>query len=177
MSRMHFIVASVISLLCLLFIIIRWNWPNILFDEKMLILIAMGIFPWLTIFFKRFKIGPVEGETPWRLQGTTVRPIPPKESRVSVLDISLNEDAKKILATLWRYQKLTFKDDKIKRWTFRVFSISPQYVSYLSGIVELLQYGLISINPENDQCMLTNEGLDFIGKNIPLQDYEDIYKF
>ena len=58
-----------------------------------------------------------------------------------------------------------------------MFPTVPRYAAYLCGIAELLQYGLISINPKNDQCMLTNEGLDFVEKSEALQNFEDIYKF
>lgn len=177
MSKLHYIIASVVSFVCLVLMIISWTLPAVFIDQKILILLGIAILPWLTPFFKRFKIGPVEGETHERSQGTINKPFPPQESSSSSAEITLSSDAKKILATLWKYQKLHFKEDKIKRWTFRLFPNAPQYISYLSGLAELLKYGYVSLNPENEQCMLTNEGIDLIEMDTSLQNYEDIYKF
>jgi len=177
MTKLHYIIAAAISLICLSLMIASWTLPKIIIDQKILILLGIAILPWLTLFFKRLKFWQVEVETRERSQGTTSKPIPPQESSSSSAEITLSSDAKKILATLWKYQKPYFKDDKIKRWTFRVFSNSFHYTSYLSGLVELLKYGLVAINSENEQCMLTNEGISLVETDPSLQNYADIYTF
>lgn len=179
MNKLHYIIASIISLICLVLMIMHWIWPKIFIDEKVLILLAMAILPWLTPFFKKFKFGPVEGETHERTQGMTNKPQPPKDSSSSNQEQKngLSADAKKILATLWKYQKQTFEDNKIKRWTFRLFPNATMYPNYLAGLSELLKLGLVSIATENEQCMLTNEGIDFVKKSDEIQSHQDIYKF
>ncbi len=116
MTKIHYLVASIISLVCLAFIIFHLKFPNIIFDEKILILLGIAILPWMTFFFKRFKVGPVEGETLGRAQGKTDKPLPPKEEyikeeRISVVSgEKLSLDAKKVLATLWKFQKQSLMD-------------------------------------------------------------------
>ena len=177
MKKIHYIIAGAISLTCIGTIALRWFRPELIIDQTTVLLLAMAILPWLTVFFKKLKIpGVLEGETHERTQGTTERPLPPKESPVTSLQ-SLSDDAKKILATLWKYQKQHFKDEYSRRWTFRVFPNAYQYSSYLSGISELIKSGLVVVSPENEQCMLTNEGISFIVRNTDIQNTEDIYKF
>lgn len=172
--------ATIISLVCLLFIYMHWECHIV--DKITLALLAIGLSPWLTKFFKKIKFGDFfEGQTYGRSQGKTDKPLPPTESQPSTVSTptasALSPEAKRILATLWKYQKLTFKEDISKRWTFKLFSDSLGYAEYISGVAELIRLGLIAVRPENEQCMLTNEGIDFVEKTQELQNYNDIYKF
>ncbi len=173
-------VASIISLICLIFIFIYWRCPARV-DKITLVLLVIGLAPWLTKFFTKIKIGDLEAHSVGRSQGSTDTPLPPTEIQantvITLKGSSLSPDAKKILATLWRYQKQRFKDDYTNRWTFKLFPHSLQYTAYILGVGELLKIGLISISPKNEQCMLTNEGITFVEKENELQNYTDIYKF
>lgn len=183
MKKINYVIAAAIFLICSCLIVLRWLWPELIIDQTTVLLLAMAILPWLTLFFKKLKIpGIIEGETYERTQGITEKPLPPKESPVSVPQLkitssTLSNDAKKILATLWKYQKQHFKEDYSRRWTFRVFPVAYQYSSYLSGLSELIKSGLVVVSPENEQCMLTNEGINFVVNNTDIQSIEDIYKF
>lgn len=175
----HYFIAGIISFICFGMIALHLCCPKLSIDQTTVLILALAIIPWLTPFFKKLTIpGILEGETHERMQGTTKEPLPPKnEQQVLTSLLDLSDDAKKILATLWRYQKQHFKDDYSRRWTFKILPQAYQYSSYLSGLGELLKRGLAVVSPENEQCMLTNEGIDFITKNVEIQNTKDIYKF
>ena len=72
----------------------------------------------------------------------------------------LSNDEFKILATLWKYQKRHFKEDKSRRWTFAVGLGSPDYGVFSIGVIELVKKGFVAPAP-NGQVMLTNYGFTF----------------
>ncbi len=172
-------VAVGVSFCCGLFIFAHLVWPKIEINNQLLILIGIGMLPWLTFFVKKFKLpGGVEAETHERSQSTTEKPAPPaNESEYSELSASeLSPDAKKIIATLWRYQNQHFGNDKSKRWTFIVSPIAPLYSGYLRGASELFDKGLIAFANDH-HIMLTNEGLYFMEKNVDALQNIDLYRF
>ena len=130
----------------------------------------------------KFSAGPISGESESG-QGVTP-PLDPSPQAinapergdvdyVAVFD-SLTNDEKKILRTLWRYQKLSFPGDYSKRWTFKVFANTPGYPAFLTAVSGLLIKGSISMNPENEQCALTNEGIilmESIGEKAETGDF------
>lgn len=177
-----YIVAIIISSICLLFIVFH----AICFysvDNITIILLLIGLAPWLTKFFTKIKFGDIEAHSGKRSQGSTDKPSPPAEnlSQATILPVGslsvLTSDAKRILGTLWKYQKLTFKEDFSKRWTFGLYPNSLKYYEYIYGLSELLKVGLISIASDTGQCMLTNEGVSFVQQHNELQNYSDIYTF
>lgn len=172
-------VAVSVSLCSGLFLVIHLAWPNFSLDDGSLILIGIGFLPWLTLFVKKFKLpGGVEGETHQREQGSTEKPAPPVDEAThkGLTTSSLSPEEKKIMATLWRYQKQHFGDDKSKRWTFVVSPTAPLYSKYLKGTSELFEKGLISFAPDH-HIMLTNEGIQFMEHNIEVQNNAAIYSF
>ena len=78
---------------------------------------------------------------------------------------------------MWNYQKLHFKEDYSKRWTFTVYPSSPEYPNFLSGLSEVVNKGLVIVSPNNFQCMLTNDGLAYIKERNDIKDFEDLYRF
>jgi hypothetical protein len=115
----------------------------------------------------KFTAGPISGESESGQGSTTpLEPSPQAKNeparsdvdRVAFFDL-LTNDEKKIMRTLWRYQRSSFHDDFSKRWTFKIFANTPEYPAFLMAVSELLRKGLISVNPENEQCALTNEGI------------------
>lgn len=168
--------AFLILLFSLILIFIHANRPEWV-DRITLWLMIVGISPYLTLFFTKIKIGGIEARSSGRSQSSTAKlpsPIEPKPTEPSG---ELSLEAKKILATLYRYQKQTFKDDNSKRWTFRLFPNAQHYSTYLAAISELLKIGLISLDFKTDYCMLTNEGISFVDNNTELKNFKDIYKF
>jgi len=173
--------ALIISGICLLTIIARIIWPSLAIDDKTLYFLALGIIPWLTLFFKKIKFGDVEVEGLGK-QGTT-KAKPPIDKHSNTEKLTLNEkqdlsnDAKKVLATLWRYQKLYFSNEPEKRWTFLINPNSEAYTEYLYGMVELMKLGYITINKSNNQIKLTNEGLNYASTNQTIQNYPEYFHF
>lgn len=133
----------------------------------------------------KFTAGPISGESESG-QGSTspLEPSPQainEPARAEVDHISsfdsLTNDEKKIIRTLWRYQKLNFQDDYTRRWTFKVFANTPEYPTFLIAVSELLRKGIISVNSENDQCALTNEGIILMRSIGEKADIGDFYFF
>ena|SRR5205823_6286226 len=168
MTTPQYIVAGIISALAFGLIVLRYCYPPFPVDATSLGLFGLAVLPWLTLFFKKFKVpGIVEGEAHDRAQGSTP-PTPPKmatEKNEKVPEAQpqrfkgLPASAQKILRTLWRYQKQLYKEDYSRRWTFAIFPTAPGYPEYLAGLSVLLRMNLISMNPENHQSALTNEGI------------------
>lgn len=168
MSKHQYFVAGAISIFALLLILLRFRCPAYPVDSTTLGLAALAILPWLTLFFKKFKVAGIEGEAHDRAQGFA-GPTAPKAGIAtgegvtatdSVLRFrGLPANAQKILRTLWRYQKQSFKDDFSRRWTFAILPNVRIYSEYLEGVSVLFKMGLVVMNPENHQVALTNEGI------------------
>jgi hypothetical protein len=73
---------------------------------------------------------------------------------------SLPSDAKKILATLWKYQRKYFPDNVAGRWTFAVQGTGTEMVRYASGLVLLYRYGFVGM-AANNQAALTDAGFNY----------------
>jgi hypothetical protein len=170
----HWLVGVVMSVVFVAAAVARHWWSSI--DQWAIVLLGLGSLPWLTLFFKKIKLpGGIEGETPDRAQSETARLLAPAVSAPSVPP-ALDQNAVKILATLWRYQKQHFKDDLSKRWTFAVYPNSNAYPSYLRGLAELVNSGLVAVLPSN-QVLLTDEGIRHVEQHIDIQKYQDVYLF
>jgi len=178
MNTPQLVIAIIITTLCALGIISQQIWHCIEIDEKTIFFFALGTFPWLTLYFKKFKFPGFEGESYDRAQSNTDKLIPPQKDTLQInTSIEISADGKKILATLWRYQKMYFKDDYSKRWTFSIFTSSPEFPHYISGLAELLKKGYVSGSSESNQILLTNEGIKYLETHKDIQDLSDIYIF
>jgi len=179
-TRHHYIAAIAISSLAVLIVIARLTLPEkVVLEQATLGLLALAALPWLTLFFKKFKIpGIGEAWTQERSQGTTEKPPPPHvEVQQQPVANGPSPDAKKVLATLWRYQRQSFGSDTTKRWTFTVHPSARDYPRFLSGLSEAVNHGWVAVSPETHHCMLTNDGLAYIEATKELQDYGDVYRF
>ena len=127
--------------------------------------------------FASFKGLGIEAKMWERRQGET-EPLPPTGSLPATLSpISLSPQAKKVLATLWRYQHQVFGDDNTKRWTFAVGPLAHDFPQYLAGLSEAVNQGWAVVSPENYQCMLTNEGLNYTNSSDEIRNFDDVYTF
>jgi hypothetical protein len=182
MNQTQLRIAAAITLAGLALIFIHICIPTILtLDTGTLAVLALAAAPWLTVFFRTITIpGVGTFESRDRSQGTAEVAEPPA-AQISHLEVKaapiLSDSAKKILATLWRYQRQVFGDDKQKRWTFAVNPSSSDYRDYLKGLSELVNLGLVTVSPKTFQCMLTNEGMLFVSQKPEMQQYESIYVF
>lgn len=189
MDKLQFRTALVISIVAIIIFILNLIFPDyIKIEEKTLVLLGIAVLPWLSLFYKKIKLpGGVEAESD-RQQGSTQEPQPPvsiaevkKPEEITVLKFSqLNAHSKRIIKTLWKYQKELFKDDYSKRWTFGLYHVSDEYAAYVIGLGELLDLGLISFvkDEKTVQCMLTNDGVKFCEDNVEdINKYEIYYRF
>jgi hypothetical protein len=179
MDDAQIIVATTITVVCSAGIITQQLWKSIIIDEKTFFLLVLGMLPWLPVLFKKFKVGGFEAVARDRSQSNTDTPIPSalQPSGGPVQQVEISADGKKILATLWRYQTMHFKDDYSKRWTFSIFPTSSEYIKYMTGLAELLGNGLVTVSSETNQAMLTNEGIVYLRGHTELQSFSDIYIF
>lgn len=176
MSKLHYIIGTVISIICFGLIAVHLLYPPVIIDQITITLLAIAIIPWLTPFFKKFKVGPVEGETHTVEQGSAQKPLEPRHKALKQIDADLSDDAKRILGTLWKYQHQSFPVDSEKRWSFRVLPHSNEYASFVCGFGELLKLGYVAVSPENGHCMLTNDGIKYLRDKSELQKCQDIYR-
>jgi len=133
----------------------------------------------------KFTAGPISGESESG-QGSTPplepilkirkKPIKQNENSDTVYD-KLSNNEKKILRTLWKYQKLIFPDNFSNRWTFKIFANHPEYPEFLMSVSKLLKRGFINVNPENDQCAFSNEGISLMGSIGEKATEGDFYPF
>lgn len=84
------------------------------------------------------------------------------------------EDAKKILKSLWHFQRDCYGLNSPTRWGFVVGSNSPAYPGFLAGSVALAIKGLIFKEPSG-MLFLTNEGLEFCQRHAAELDAYPIY--
>ena len=170
------IILSSISLLAIGARIIR---PSLKIDEITVFFVSIGVLPWLIMFFKKIKISGFEAESQTGEQGTTNNPPPPLivPEPIPQGPEPLTNDAIKVLATLWRYQRQSFDDDISRRWTFLIYPGSQEYIAYLKGVAQLLEHQLISVRQDNNQVLLTNEGIEYVRRKQEIQNFENIYRF
>ena len=182
MTKTQLWTAVAITLAGIVLVVVHVCIPTIFtLDAGTLAVLGLAVAPWLTVFFKSIAIPGVGTlETRDRSQGQSEAPEPPA-AQAKHFDAkaapALTDSAKKILATLWRYQRQNFGDDKQKRWTFTVNPTSADYRDYLKGLSELVNLGLVTVSSKTYHCMLTNEGLLFVSQKPDIQGFPSIYVF
>lgn len=110
-------------------------------------------------------------------QPTTAMPAQTEKAGSKPNISKFSEMQKKILATLWHYQQVHHKDDTSHRWTFTISPFDPDYAEYLQAIAGLIKIRLVSVSPENYQCMLTAYGIVFMKENRQLETEENLFYF
>ena len=180
MSDQQLVVAVLLSVGSLLFVGLHLRWPEVvLLDAGTLALLALAVIPWLTLFVKSAEVaglGKLESRDN-KEQGTASPMAPASATVQAAAPATLSADARKVLATLWRYQRATFGNDKTRRWTFAVQPFAPEFPAYLLGVADAVRWGLVVVAPNTHQCMLTNDGLAFVEKDGGLGDDADHYHF
>lgn len=181
MSSQQFVVAVLLSVVSLLFVALHLRWPEVVsLNTATLALVGLAALPWLTLFVKSAEIpGVAKVVTRDNKEQGTSPPLAPAQppAAQTAMAPALSKEAKKVLATLRRYQEGTFGADKSKRWTFAVQPFAPEFPAYLIGVAEAISRGLVVVAPTTNQCMLTNEGLAFVEKDADLGDKAEHYHF
>jgi len=72
--------------------------------------------------------------------------------------------SKKILSTLWHYQKQHFKDYS-QRWTFTLSIHYPDYEKFVYSIKNLVRLGLVAQSKDTQQFFLTDYGIFYCKQN------------
>lgn len=72
----------------------------------------------------------------------------------------LRLEARRVIATLWHYQKELFGENSLRRWGFGVGLGAPNFSEFSTGVSELAKGNFVHVD-SNGLCYLTNEGIDF----------------
>ena len=141
---------------------LRLNWPAIA-------LIALGGIPFLTPIIARYISSIRKTKDGWEcilredIVGLSKDEIS-RQLRASEGSeenpTSLSEHAKRIIATLWFYQKDIFGEDNAQRWGFGVGRLSPEFATFNIGVKELSFARLIFPDPRG-LVYLTDQGVAF----------------
>jgi hypothetical protein len=111
------------------------------------------------------RVGPVWGK---RNRSGKVPP-PPSTGPppTGAVENALSGEAHELLATLWNHHLKHFGQDfTTRRWTFLVSPASPRYPAFLKALSETVNAGLVAVSPQNLQCFLTNQGVEYCKKNL-----------
>jgi hypothetical protein len=76
----------------------------------------------------------------------------------------LSDDQKKILKSLWHFQKTTFGIASATRWGFAVGSGAPDYYIFLSGAGLLAAKDFVTLG-DKGMVFLTSKGIDFCARH------------
>jgi hypothetical protein len=77
---------------------------------------------------------------------------------------SLSYHERKVLATLWKYQRRHFGEQRQPRWTFTVRGETPANMAFSTGCLGLFGKGLAEVAPSG-QVMLSERAFDFCNAN------------
>lgn len=75
-----------------------------------------------------------------------------------------SKPARKVMRTLWKYQREQFKDDFSQRWAFGVHPMAMDYPQFRNGITELRFDGLVLYDGRG-MVYLTDKGIEFCRAN------------
>jgi hypothetical protein len=137
-------------------------------DWVLIVILAVGAAPWLSKYIKSISQKGIEFAT----QGS----VPSAPQPQAPLDFnSLSYHEKKILATLWKYQRQVFGDKREPRWTFIVLNESPSNMAFSLGCLGLFGKNLAGTAPSG-QVLLSDHGFDFCAANAAqMANWNDTY--
>lgn len=98
-----------------------------------------------------------------------------KPTTLNLLSYSaVSATGKKILRTLWHYQKQKFGADSDKRWGFTIRGQGPEAKDFEFGVFTLLQQNAI-IQDQQGMVFLTESGIEFCKQNPSFVESGDIF--
>mgnify|MGYP006449647741 FL=1 len=184
-SLSHFIVPGVFGYLAYLelFSVVTVRWETIvifcLLSSPFLMLLASR-------YIKKVKWGDKELEIQstsstkqyvdeLEMEIETPAPAVTKPSTLNLLSYNaVSKPGKKILRTLWHYQKQHFGADSDKRWGFTIRGEGPEAKDFDFGVFTLLQQDAI-IQDEQGMVFLTESGIEFCKNNPSFVESGDIF--
>ncbi len=161
-------------------------------------LLGLGAAPWLghvfkSISFKGIEFWPIAGDSapltdPEPQQDAQAskqpateeaKPQPDKTESGKTEDYpawpnDFKPEEKKVLATLWKYQKSHFPGVMQRRWTFHVPDKSPDHMEFSLGCLLLSQKKLVDLAPTG-HIMLSNKGYYYCEQNPEISKWSDTY--
>lgn len=139
-------------------------------DFVLLGFVVLCAAPWLGGIFKsiskdgleyRDGFAPAPPVLPAAALGNVPNLVAPAQQQAPSGFSTMASQEKKVLATLWKYQKMHFQDRRDQRWTFVVAGQNqPEHTEFSLGFLLLAAKGFATVAPSG-QIMLTNAGYDF----------------
>jgi hypothetical protein len=159
----HLTAAVVVLIVPLVIVVSRMLACRATFDGFSLALVLVALLPPLSMFFVRIKLPGIQVDTYARESTVKIedqaREVKTALPLAAFQPYSPGLPAKKVLATLHRYQQQLFANEPDKRWTFIIGAKSPAYNDYKQGVDELIERGVGALTPDG-HVYLTSEGLE-----------------
>lgn len=145
-----------------------FDWAKV--DQWTIVLIAMAFLPWLGFFVS--KVGP-DGVHPTNppsgmaeREGLRKAKSLSEDSTQQIVPLTqVSPGSRKVFKTLVHYQIDQFGISANQRWVFTIPFGEPSYPQFMSGIVELVKLGLVSLDEASGMFGLTDEGVRFYEQN------------
>ena len=100
----------------------------------------------------------VSAETVRGIELTFADKRPTRQALPQISDLGVR--ARKVLRTLWYFQRQQFGEAQDKRWGFGIHPSAPDYVEFRAGATELLTSGLIA-EDRRGLVFLSDSGMEF----------------
>ena len=137
------------------------------FDWPVIVVFALALFPAIAPLIKSLRVSK-EGFEFEMSQGKATKEEIEKLNREEPLNSNtfsaFSLEAKRVLKSLWHFQKKLYGPDNATRWGFTVGSGASNYKDFLSGVGFLIGKNLI-VTDLNQMVYLKNEGIDFCNSN------------
>jgi hypothetical protein len=152
--------AQLLSVACALIAVIHFYNCSGKADFVLLGFVVLCALPWMGGIFESVSKHGVK----YRQQGSTSVPLAGLVALVNANPASafsqMAIQEKKVLATLWKYQRIHFQNRVDQRWTFTVGTGSPEYMEFSIGVLLLIDKKYAAVAPSG-QIMLTETGYSF----------------
>lgn len=159
---MQVTIAGVFSVICMAVLLHHLLNPPVRTDYTAALLLGLAVLPWMIVFLESIGVGSAHAKFRRMVQGQIKQDKPsPTEPTPDLASGDLSGDSRRILATLWHYQR-ALDPTYVKRWTFAVNANAPEYFHYVEGLAELVGARLVAIARKSGQCMLTDAGIRFM---------------
>jgi hypothetical protein len=148
-------------------------WTCFEISWQLIATLSIACLPFILIllarYIKKLKIGNHEYESP-ETENISKEDVIKLEKKTPTPEVEvstygeLSREAKKVLRTLWIYQRQHFGAEDTRRWGFCVRPPAPDYSQFRIGATQLLQMGL-TVESDKGMVFLNDKGMEFCKNN------------
>jgi len=148
-------------------------WKSYEITWELIVVLALASMPFILVllarYVKKIKIGNHEYEAPEEEElskedVTRLAAESPKTEEKNLKYGDLSRHAKKVIRTLWTFQRQHFGAQDARRWGFGIHPSAPDYPQFRIGATELLEVGLTVENGKG-MVFLNDAGMEFCRTN------------